>query len=57
MDKTPTKTPVQDNTKDDDIQGKPLGIKAGLDGCNHAFDAEQTRNEGSDDEPCNDGVN
>lgn len=40
----------------DGIQEKPIGLKASLDGCSQAFDAEQARND-IDDEPCNEGVN
>lgn len=41
--------------RSDDVQEKPIGLKASLDGCSQAFDAEQARND-TDDEPCNEGI-
>lgn len=39
----------------DAVQEKPIGLKASLDGCDHAFDPEQSRNY-DQEEPCSDSV-
>jgi hypothetical protein len=46
---------TNESKKDDPVQEKAIGLKASLDGCAQAFDAEQSRNY-DNEEPCDEGV-